>query len=60
MVLPYGNVTVAKVSDVSALKKENPVFYKLAKNGDHVLVYDSVMILYSGSLDRILDIWHTK
>lgn len=56
--LPSGNVQVATVQNVDALRKQNPVFYKLAKNGDIVLIYQNQAILYDPVIDKVLDVIH--
>jgi len=57
MVLPEGETpTIATVSDPAALKDQP--FFALAQRGDKVLVYTSSKraILYSVSLDKILNV----
>lgn len=44
---------VAIVTDVDAAKEQSPVFYKLAQNGDRLLVWSDKAILYSPSLDEV-------
>jgi len=47
--------TVATIVDVDALKSRND-FYKLAKNGDHLIVTPTRAILYDPDKDVILDV----
>ncbi|MBP9850923.1 MAG: hypothetical protein KBC47_04485 [Candidatus Peribacteraceae bacterium] len=47
--------TVATIVDVEALKSGND-FYKLAKNGDHLIVTPTRAILYDPDRDMILDV----
>ena len=47
--------TVATIVDVEALKSRND-FYKLAKNGDHLIVTPTRAILYDPDRDMILDV----
>ncbi len=47
--------TVATIVDVAALQKRND-FYKVAKNGDSLIVTPTRAILYSTDKDMILDV----
>jgi len=47
---------VARINNVDNLKNSNPKFYKDAKNGDFVLVYESRVILYDADENRIINI----
>lgn len=47
--------TVATIVDVDALKSRND-FYKMAKNGDHLIVTPTRAILYDPDKDMILDV----
>ena len=47
--------TVASIIDVETLKKKND-FYKVAKNGDYLIVTPTRAILYSTEKDLILDV----
>lgn len=46
--------TVATIQDVEILKRQNPVFYKDAQNGDRLLIWSDKAVLYSQSRDIIL------
>lgn len=45
---------VAIVQDIQLLKSQNPVFYKDAENGDHLLIWSDKAVLYSSKRDIIL------
>lgn len=47
--------TVATIVDVEALRAQND-FYRLAKNGDHLIVTPARAILYDPDRDLILDV----
>lgn len=47
--------TVAKIVDAKALQSKND-FYKLAKNGDYLIVTPTRAILYDPAKDMILDV----
>jgi hypothetical protein len=51
--IPKDTPTVAKVSDVSLLQKENPFFYRSASVGDFVFVFKEEAILYDAIKDKI-------
>jgi len=55
MVLPQGVPKVVPVTDVETLKKTQP-FFEMAQNGDKLLVYPTKVILYSPSLDKIVEV----
>jgi hypothetical protein len=55
MVLPVGNPKVITVSDVETLKRDQP-FFSRAQDGDVLLVYPERVILYSPTLDKIVEI----
>ena len=55
MVLPAGKPNVITVSNVETLRKDQP-FFSLAQDGDVLLVYPERVILYSPSLDKIVEI----
>lgn len=46
--------TVATIQDVEILKRQNPVFYKDAQNGDRLLIWSDKAVLYSQDRDIIL------
>ena len=55
MVLPKGDPSLVTIANVELLKKDQP-FFAPASNGDKLLVYPDKVILYSPSMDRIIDI----
>lgn len=55
MVLPKGEPSLVTIANVELLKKDQP-FFAPASNGDKLLVYPDKVILYSPTLDRIIDI----
>lgn len=59
IVLPDGSVTVTTITDADSLRATDPVFYRYAQIGDKLLLYEDRAILYSPSIDRVLDISHT-
>lgn len=57
MVLPTDEKpTVATVVDVDALRKENPTFYKDAKNGDRLIIYSTKAILFRAEDNKIINV----
>lgn len=56
--LPDGRVAVVTILNVDALKKENPIFYRFARDGDKAILYPDRAILYNPQLDKIIDVWH--
>ncbi len=46
MILPDGEPTVLNIDDVESLKVENPEFYDNSKNGDMIVIYPDVAIIY--------------
>lgn len=60
LVLPDGRVTVVTITNLKALLQENPVFYRFAKAGDKVLIYQDRAILYNPDIDKVLDVWHVS
>lgn len=56
--LPSGNVQVETVVKPDELRKINPTFYQLAKEGDQMLEYSDRAILYDPVADRVLDVIH--
>jgi hypothetical protein len=46
--------TVATIQDVDILKRQNPMFYKDAQNGDRLLIWSDKAVLYSAPRDIIL------
>ena len=55
MQLPEGVPQIATVSDVETLKKAQP-FFENALNGDQVLVFTKLAILYRPSTNKIINV----
>ncbi len=53
--LPTGAPQIATVADVDSLKASQPFFDK-ARNGDQVLIYDALAILYRPSEHKIINV----
>ncbi len=53
ILLPEGTPQIAEVEDVEKLR-EKQAFFKNAKNGDIVVVYESMIFLYRPSLDIVI------
>ena len=53
MILPEGDPQIAEIQDVSKLQ-DSQAFFKNARNGDIVVVYDSTIIVYRPSKDLIV------
>lgn len=47
---------MAVVNDAEVLKKDNPAFFAKAKNGDRVIVYSDMAILYDAKANKIMHI----
>lgn len=58
MELPEGEPIVAEVSDAEELKKQQPVFFAKAENGDMVVIFPgtNVAFLYSPSKKRVVNV----
>ena len=52
--LPGETPTVATIQDAEMLRKQNPIFYKDAQNGDRLLIWSNQAVLYSPSRDILL------
>lgn len=50
------NPTVAKLIDISELKKENEIFYKDAQEGDIMIIYSDRAIIFRRAEKRIVNI----
>ncbi|OGG03876.1 hypothetical protein A2Z33_00730 [Candidatus Gottesmanbacteria bacterium RBG_16_52_11] len=55
MVMPDGTPKVITVTGVADLRAEQPFFAK-AQEGDKLLVYPQSVILYSPTLDRVVEV----
>jgi len=57
MLLPDGvTPTMALVSDAEALKKDQPVFFANAKNGNHLIIYPDMAILFDAEANKIVKV----
>ncbi|MEA3357656.1 MAG: hypothetical protein U9Q67_04440, partial [Patescibacteria group bacterium] len=54
--LPDEEPTLATVMDAEALRDENPEFYRNATNGDKLLIYTTMAILYNPTDDIIVNV----
>lgn len=45
---------VATIEDVSVLRPQNPVLYRDAQNGDRVLLWQDLIVVFSASRQRVL------
>ena len=53
ILLPEGDPQIAEIQDVSKLQ-DSQAFFKNARNGDIIVVYDSIIIVYRPSNDLIV------
>jgi len=58
MLLPGDDVkpTMATITDIDVLKKEQPTFFANAKNGDRVIVYPNTAIIYDYNANKIIQV----
>jgi hypothetical protein len=57
MVLPDDiNPTMAKITDIDALKKQQPVFFANAKNGDRLIIYPDQAIIFDAIANKIIKV----
>lgn len=52
--LPAGAPSVEHVSQIAALKQVNPLFYQDLEDGDWILRYPSVLVVYRAEIDRVI------
>lgn len=50
------NPQIAQITDVKNLKKENPSFYKNAQDGDTLVLYSELAIIYRDSINKIINV----
>jgi hypothetical protein len=50
------NPKIATINNVDDLRKENPQFYKNAQNGDTLVLYSELAIIYRDSSNKIINI----
>lgn len=48
--------TMAVITDIETLKKQQPVFFNNAKNGDHLVIYPDMAIIYDAEVDKIMKV----
>lgn len=53
---PNEKPTVATIIDIDTLKKDNPEFYKDAKNGDRIIVFTTKAIIFRTEENMIINI----
>ncbi len=52
--------TVAQITDIDNLKKQNPSLYTDAENDDLIIIYPDTAIIYRPSLNKIITIVRIK
>jgi hypothetical protein len=55
MLLPTETPQIVQIQDVEKLKAQQP-FFKDAQNGDEVLIYTNMAIVYSPSMNKIINV----
>lgn len=48
--------TMAVIKDAEVLKKQQPVFFSNAKNGDHLIIYPDMAIIYDAEAKKIMKV----
>jgi uncharacterized protein YneF (UPF0154 family) len=48
--------SIAKIQDVDSLKKDNPDFYKDAKNNDYILIFPKRAVIYNQQQDIVINV----
>ncbi len=56
ILLPDGAPTMAVITDINVLKQSQPVFFAHAKNGDRVIIYPSLAIIYDYEANKIINV----
>lgn len=56
IVVPDDKPTVATITDVDKLREANESFYKNAQNGDMLLLYSTMAIIYRSSENKIVNV----
>jgi hypothetical protein len=57
MLLPKDTTpTMAVINDIETLKKEQPAFFSDAKNGDRVILYPTMAIVYDYQANKIIHV----
>ena len=60
MLLPEVTPTMARITDIAALQKEQPEFFANAKNGDRVIIYPDFVIIFDTQENKIIKIGPVK
>ena len=61
MLLPEDVIpTMARITDIEALKKEQPEFFADAENGDRVVIYSDLVIVFSAEKGKIIKVGPVK
>lgn len=50
------NPTMAIITDIEALKKQQPEFFTNAKNGDRVIIYSDMAIIFDAEANKIIKV----
>jgi len=48
--------TMAVITDVGVLQKQQPVFFNNAKNGNHLIIYPDMAIIYDYEANKIMKV----
>lgn len=57
LLLPGGvTPTMAVITDIDALKKQQATFFANAKNGDRLIIYPDIAIIYDAKANRIIKV----
>lgn len=48
--------TIAEVKDVDSLRGQDPLLYKNVENGDKILIYPKMVVIYRPSLQKIVQV----
>ena len=56
MLLPQEEPFMAEINDVEAAREENSVFYASAKNGNILIMFSQLAIIYDSNIDYIVNV----
>lgn len=48
--------TIAEVKDIESLRGEDPVLYKNVENGDKILIYPKMVVIYRPNVQKIVQV----
>jgi hypothetical protein len=48
--------TMAIITSAETLKKQQPIFFNDAKDGDHLIIYPDMAIIYDAGLNKIMKV----